>query len=342
MLLRKVEQRLAEEDFARKYLDFAYRFFRKLEKKLVEISEEVAEQGYWKPSQIHEENRLSYYLGYMKNEIESYNEELNLMYGKDYVSTYISEYGWTQQFLRRAYPEKAEIIFNTKVNARSVHRMLSGITIRDSQGRNRTLRSFLESYSKDLAAESEKILIDSIALGDSVERTVRELKNLHQSLARHRLETTVRTWHVKAHTDANIDVYKEAEIIDEVQWCAAMDTAVCARCAASDGQVFKLDQLLKKPPIHPRCRCCLLPIVDRGDIFRSEKDGYLAWLADDSRSEQWLTGLWLKVNRERTISSKEKRQLLGIINGSLRRKGVFDHNPTREDIIQRRREMKKH
>lgn len=342
MLLRKVEQRLAEEAFARKYLDYAYRVFRKLEKELEELSGEAAEQGYWKPSQIHEENRLSYYLSYLQNEIESYNEELNVMYGKDWVSTYIGEYVWTQHFLKRIYPEKAEFIFNTQVNTRSVHKMLSGITIRDSQGRNRTLRSFLESYSRDLAAESEKIIVDSIALGDSVERTVSELKNLHQSLARHRLETTVRTWHVKAHTDANIDVYKEAGIVDEVQWCAAMDTAVCARCAALDGTIFKLHQILKQPPIHPRCRCCLLPIVDRRDIFRSEKDGYLAWLADDSRSEQWLTGLWLEVNREKNINPKEKRKLLVIINDSLRRKGVFDHNPTREDIIRRRREMKKH
>lgn len=320
MIIQEIQQRVDEELLARKYLDYSRRLLRKLEKQLRELEKEAAEQGKWKPSQIHEADRIDHYMTQLRQEVIQYNEMLNLQLENDLVSVYISEHQWTQQFLREIAKPRATYTFN-RVSTGAVKKLLSGMTITDGKGRARTLRDYLTGYSRDLAGQSEKIIMDSIALGDSVDNTVAELRKLHTTVSKTRLENTVRTWAVKAHTEANLDVYQQADV-KRVQWCAALDMRTCATCAAKDGKVYNLSQLKKVPPIHPRCRCCLLPIVDSNDIFDSEKDGYRAWLANDNRSEKDLLELRKRVLATREISLKERKSMVEIIDQSLSSKGV--------------------
>src|SRR5574343_187378 len=101
-------------------------------------------------------------------------------------------------------------------------------------------------------------------------------------------------------------VERNRDIMDGVQWTAALDTHTCPICAAMDGQTFwfkpgageKAYRGAARQPLHPRCRCRTIPIVkpaDRlpinpesiTDELRREVDGapaarvsYAEWFAE--------------------------------------------------------------
>lgn len=60
---------------------------------------------------------------------------------------------------------------------------------------------------------------------------------------------------------AQLDIYRNSGVVDKVMWTATLESNTCERCAELDGQTFALD---KAPnlPMHPNCRCCLVPMVD--------------------------------------------------------------------------------
>jgi SPP1 gp7 family putative phage head morphogenesis protein len=67
----------------------------------------------------------------------------------------------------------------------------------------------------------------------------------------------------------------------EFRWFATNDDVLCEHCVAMDGQVveggknFVSDAFgsVDHPPLHPRCRCVLLPIVDEQDRREAQEEG---------------------------------------------------------------------
>lgn len=85
--------------------------------------------------------------------------------------------------------------------------------------------------------------------------------------------TITRTYIQTANVEAQQAVYeKNADIIRGYKWLATLDTNVCARCAALDGQKYKKDEQRPKMPLHPRCRCVLLPIVAASETGLTSED----------------------------------------------------------------------
>ena len=57
---------------------------------------------------------------------------------------------------------------------------------------------------------------------------------------------------------------ENAEVIDGVKFLATLDAKTCPFCGAYDGTVWKPNELdkVKRPPLHPNCRCVVIPYVD--------------------------------------------------------------------------------
>jgi len=75
------------------------------------------------------------------------------------------------------------------------------------------------------------------------------------------LETLTRTYVQSINTQAMRDVYAaNPNIVKKVRWLATMSNRTCIRCASLDGSEYKLEG---HPPIplHPNCRCVLIPIT---------------------------------------------------------------------------------
>ncbi|AZR72521.1 hypothetical protein BBF96_03465 [Anoxybacter fermentans] len=345
MLLRKIQQRVNEESLARKYLQELERLIRDIEKRLKLLEQQAAKKGKWKRSWWHEAERLLEFKQALIQEYEAnkrvlkaldnattpeeliqtlvnaefnqYNRRLIKKLTEDLVEIYINETEWTRKFLQNYVGGRVKFEFSRQINQQVVTQLIKGATIN-----GKTLKEYLSRYSRDSAEIAENIIKNGIALGESVHSTVKQLQSELTDIAKWRLETTVRTWTIKTHTDANIDTYREAGI-KRVQWCSALDMRVCPRCAVLDGKVFILSRLKKKPPLHPNCRCCLLPIVDENDIFDSAEEGYKAWLAEDKRSPEDLLEIRSRVLREKSIKPEEKKVLLRIIDDSLKKKGYL-------------------
>lgn len=68
---------------------------------------------------------------------------------------------------------------------------------------------------------------------------------------------------------------------DEVTWVTAGDSKVCQACQALEGTTLEIDKVRKEeqfqPPIHPNCRCRLVPLMSDGgepDSLNVERDEF--------------------------------------------------------------------
>jgi hypothetical protein len=65
-----------------------------------------------------------------------------------------------------------------------------------------------------------------------------------------------------------LEMYRQnADVLDGVKWLATLDSRACPVCGVMDGKVWQTDKLheVKSPPLHPNCRCVLIPYIDIGD-----------------------------------------------------------------------------
>lgn len=82
-----------------------------------------------------------------------------------------------------------------------------------------------------------------------------------------RMVAIVRTEIQRVANAAALATYQaNADVLDAVEWLATLDSRTCLRCAPLHGQVYPLiggtpSGLPQQPPLHPRCRCFLAPVV---------------------------------------------------------------------------------
>ena len=75
-----------------------------------------------------------------------------------------------------------------------------------------------------------------------------------------RAETLVRTEMAHIETQAARDRYKNYGV-DKVKVLVDTDSRTCDVCAKLEGKEFDINA--KMPiPVHPNCRCCIVPVVD--------------------------------------------------------------------------------
>lgn len=68
-----------------------------------------------------------------------------------------------------------------------------------------------------------------------------------------------------------ISAYKaNADVLSGYEWLTARDERVCVDCAAMDGKTFTFKSL-RQPPLHPNCRCTVIPII-RGKALGDPND----------------------------------------------------------------------
>ena len=77
----------------------------------------------------------------------------------------------------------------------------------------------------------------------------------------HRAETIQRTETLSALNAASNERYRR-EGVALVEFVPTGDDRTCPTCADRAGEIYKIDEA-PSPPIHPRCRCVLVPADDR-------------------------------------------------------------------------------
>lgn len=100
------------------------------------------------------------------------------------------------------------------------------------------------------------------------------VKTLSPTFGRQRAEMIAATEITRAYAKANRESYLASGIVGKVRWYAAMDERVCPICGSLHGQEVDVDKEFSvgMPPAHPRCRCWIVPVVDR-KLIRQQVTG---------------------------------------------------------------------
>ncbi len=123
------------------------------------------------------------------------------------------------------------------------------------------MRSFESAIQQEMASE----ILTGYLKGEGTAKMSRRLRNAFD-LVKRDAETLTRTWVADANNNAAKMVYDaNSDIIEGEEWCATLEVntkagrGTCLRCAGLDGRVYPLDEEHIRPPLHPRCRCLMVP-----------------------------------------------------------------------------------
>lgn len=114
-----------------------------------------------------------------------------------------------------------------------------------------------------------EVVARGIAGGGSMDRIAEVIGEATgiQEVYRNRLVAIARTEVQRVANDVALASYIEnADIVGSVEWLATLDSRTCLRCAPLHATVYPLEAgrpvgLPARPPLHPRCRCFLAPVV---------------------------------------------------------------------------------
>jgi HK97 family phage portal protein len=133
----------------------------------------------------------------------------------------------------------------------------------------RNVRKFTESMLSTERDKIVQIISDGVDLGSSVPEIRNNLQAAFDSLKQVQAERITRTEVLRVSTLATEDAYKQSGVVSGKQWLTAPDAD--EDCMQYAGKVVDLDEKFYRsdnefedgnPPIHPNCRCVLIPIVD--------------------------------------------------------------------------------
>lgn len=135
---------------------------------------------------------------------------------------------------------------------------LKGVTDAMSQQINRVLSQAMTQGKT--ANQIARLLVRTIGgpaleLTDTLGRFIPALQ---------RAQLIARTELVRAHASALVQEYRNWGAVGvkvEAEFMTAGDERVCPECAALEGQIFSLDEIDGMIPIHPACRCMILPVT---------------------------------------------------------------------------------
>lgn len=130
----------------------------------------------------------------------------------------------------------------------------------------------LQRYGETTFAIKQR-LTQAILNGDDMARASRELFGLGQTIGgmvgrriQDQSEVIARTEIMRVSNGVRDRVYEQnQDILKGVEYLATLDPRTCIVCGSLDGKVFEYGvndpKPNEKPPLHPNCRCVLIPLT---------------------------------------------------------------------------------
>lgn len=176
-------------------------------------------------------------------------DHLETVFKDDFYENMYMFYGIGEERVLELMEKNAIAVTNTFVQ---------DVILASWAGNNFVERIWRNEYNN--AFKLTDLIARSLVAGESNAKIAKELSEQFgfnkESL---RMLILTETAHVKV--EADIHSYEESGI-DSVTFKATADEKTCHKCVPRDRQVIKIEDLkdgVNKPPLHPRCRCSLLP-----------------------------------------------------------------------------------
>ena len=120
--------------------------------------------------------------------------------------------------------------------------------------------TLINDYTKQKLRET---LIDGLRAGETIPDLASRVRLVYRDADRSRSITIARTEIIQASNFGALESYKQTEgVVKGWEWLTAKDELVCDECEGVDGDTHELGDS-NVPPLHPRCRCSILPLVEK-------------------------------------------------------------------------------
>jgi len=120
------------------------------------------------------------------------------------------------------------------------------------------------SITKTTREELRRTVLSAIEEGKTNQQVGEEIMN-SQAFDSNRADMIARTEIVIAHTEGNIQSWKDSDVVAGMKWSTAKNEMVCPICALNDGAVADFGKPFPsghlKSPAHPRCRCDMQAVL---------------------------------------------------------------------------------
>lgn len=155
----------------------------------------------------------------------------------------------------------------------------------DWEGRNdavaelakRRAQEWAESVSESSEADTMRIISDWFEAGD---QSIAELIELVDGVwGGPRADLAAVSSVTDLFAEANIEAWKQSNVVTGYRVRTANDTHVCDWCDPLEGQEFDLDDEENRPSIHVGCRCGVTPVISARAVDDAED-------ADDSTGDE--------------------------------------------------------
>lgn len=142
-----------------------------------------------------------------------------------------------------------------------------------------------ESINTTTREQLREALAEGVSQQESVPQLSKRVMAVYDEADKNRASMIARTETMRANNLGHLEAYKQSGVVDMKEWMVALDERTCQYCLAMekeykqvglgedfisqgqeliglDGGTLKIDYSgLSAPPLHPQCRCVLLPVV---------------------------------------------------------------------------------
>jgi len=134
---------------------------------------------------------------------------------------------------------------------------------RQLQALQKNAFGYIKDFGEEKKEELRGILTEGVSQGDRVSEISKEIKQSFNTVA-WKSEQIARTEMIRTYNEAAVQATNQSGVTKEVRYVTAHDDRVCPECRPNHMKIFKTNQLkenVNKPPLHPNCRCGLVPYV---------------------------------------------------------------------------------
>jgi HK97 family phage portal protein len=190
-------------------------------------------------------------------------------------------------------------------------RMVDDDLVYDPARLRKTVERNVKKFAESMIKTDRDKIIDTIAQGVAEGKSVPVIRNellqeFEETYTRNQAERITRTEVLRASNEGTIDAWKESEVVVGKQWLTAEDDRVDGDCEEMNGKIVDLETsynstikdtfdedtaeklldygAVEEPPLHPNCRCTLLPVLVDSKGFDTKS--YLDKLTQDTRIKE--------------------------------------------------------
>ncbi len=126
------------------------------------------------------------------------------------------------------------------------------------------IRGLSEDTKKKLAYELRSGLLQ----GEPIPKLSDRVRSVFET-SKTRAEMIARTESIRVFNTAAVKRYERAGV-KKYRWIVAWDERLCSKCAPLHNRVYRIGAN-PPPPLHPRCRCTVIPVLEKPAVEKSSE-----------------------------------------------------------------------